>query len=32
MPAQQTAPATQQLAAKDMAENVEAPIAATALR
>ena len=32
MPAQQAAPATQQLAAKAVAENAEAPIAATALR
>ena len=32
MPAQHAAPATQQLAAKAVAENVEAPIAATALR
>jgi hypothetical protein len=32
IPAQQAAPATQQLAAKAVAENAEAPIAATALR
>lgn len=32
MPAQQAAPATQQLAAKAVAENAEAPIAVTALR